>query len=83
MNTAPRPCCYYMVLGQIARNVWTSAQVAPLQFGGGFLELAVLFLILAVVAGVLGARGVAGLSMEIAKWLVIIFVVLAIITFLL
>ena len=72
-----------MVLGQTARNVWTVAQAAPLQLGGGFLELAVLFLILAVVAGVLGARGVAGLSMEIAKWLVIIFVVLAIITFLL
>ena len=83
MNTAPRPCCYYMVLGQTARNAWTSAQVAPLQLGGGFLELAVLFLILAVVAGVLGARGVAGLSMDIAKWLVIIFIVLAIITFLL
>ena len=43
----------------------------------------VLFLILAVVAGVLGARGVAGLSMEIAKWLVIVFVVLAIISFVL
>ncbi|PSP91564.1 DUF1328 domain-containing protein [Halobacteriales archaeon QS_4_66_20] len=39
-----------------------------------------LFLILAVVAGVLGARGIAGLSMDIAKWLVIIFVVLAIIS---
>ncbi|PSP68817.1 DUF1328 domain-containing protein [Halobacteriales archaeon QS_1_69_70] len=72
-----------MVLAQAARNAWTSAQVAPLQLGGGFLELAVLFLILAVVAFVLGARGVAGLSMDIAKWLVIIFVVLAIITFLL
>ena len=83
MNTAPSSCDYDMVLGQTARNVWTSAQVAPLQLGGGFLELAVLFLILAVIAGVLGARGVAGLSMEIAKWLVIIFVVLAIITFLL
>lgn len=55
----------------------------PLQFGGGFVELAVLFLILALVAAVLGARGVAGLSMEIAKWLIIIFVVLAIISFLL
>jgi uncharacterized membrane protein YtjA (UPF0391 family) len=32
---------------------------------------------------VLGARGVASLSMEIAKWLVIIFVVLAIVTFIL
>lgn len=55
----------------------------PLQFGGGFIELAVLFLVLALVAAVLGARGVAGLSMEIAKWLIIIFVVLAIISFLL
>jgi uncharacterized membrane protein YtjA (UPF0391 family) len=60
-----------------------TVNVTPLQFGGGFIELAILFLILALVAGVLGARGVAGLSMEIAKWLVIIFVVLAIITFIL
>ena len=72
-----------MALGQTARNAWTSAQVAPLQFGGGFIELTVLFLILAVVAGVFGARGVAGLSMEIAKWFVIIFIVLAIVSFVL
>ena len=76
MNTVPSPCYYYMVLGQTARNVWTSARVAPLQLGGGFIELA-------VVAGVLGARGVAGLSMKIAEWLVIVFVVLAIISFVL
>lgn len=55
----------------------------PLQFSGGFLELAILFVVLAIVAAVLGARGVAGLSMQIAKWLVIIFVVLAIVSFLL
>ncbi|MGA9622251.1 DUF1328 family protein [Methanoregula sp.] len=30
-----------------------------------------------------GARGIAGFSMEIAKWLVIIFVIVAVITFLL
>jgi len=54
-----------------------------LQLGGGLIELAVLFLVLALVAGVFGARGIAGLSMDIAKWLVIIFVVLAIVTFLL
>ena len=47
------------------------------------IGLAVLFLILALVAYVLGARGIAGFSMEIAKWLVIIFIVLAIITFVL
>lgn len=51
--------------------------------GGGLIELAILFLILAVVAAVLGAKGVAGLSMTIAKWLVIIFVVLAIVAFIL
>nr|WP_246496082.1 DUF1328 family protein [Methanocalculus chunghsingensis] len=43
--------------------------------------MAVLFLILALVAYVLGAKGVAGFSMTIAKWLVIIFIILAIITF--
>jgi uncharacterized membrane protein YtjA (UPF0391 family) len=47
------------------------------------IGLAVIFLILAIIAYVLGARGVAGMSMQIAKWLVIIFIILAIITFLL
>ena len=61
-----------------------SVQVSPLQLGGsGLVELAVLFLVLALVAGVFGARGIAGLSMNIAKWLVILFVVLAIVSFLL
>jgi len=45
------------------------------------IGLAVTFLILALVAYVLGAGGIAGFSMEIAKWLVIIFVILAILTF--
>jgi uncharacterized membrane protein YtjA (UPF0391 family) len=48
----------------------------------GLIGLAVLFLILALVAYILGARGVAGFSMEIAKWFVIIFVVLAIVSYL-
>jgi uncharacterized membrane protein YtjA (UPF0391 family) len=47
------------------------------------IGLAVVFLILALVAYVLGAKGIAGFSMTIAKWLVIIFIVLAIITFIL
>jgi len=46
------------------------------------IGLAVTFLVLALIAFILGARGIAGFSMEIAKWLVIIFIVLAIITFL-
>lgn len=72
-----------MALGQAPLDVSASAQLAPLQFGGGFLELAILFLLLAIVAGILGVSGVAGLSMKIAKWLVIIFIVLAIISFVL
>jgi len=47
------------------------------------LGLAILFFILALVVARLGARGVAGISMSIAKWLVIIFIVLAIIALLL
>lgn len=47
------------------------------------IGLAVLFLILAFIAYILGARGVAGMSMGIAKWLVIIFIILAIVTFIL
>jgi uncharacterized membrane protein YtjA (UPF0391 family) len=47
------------------------------------IYLAVIFLVLALVFFILGARGIAGFSMEIAKWLVIIFVVIAIVTFIL
>jgi uncharacterized membrane protein YtjA (UPF0391 family) len=47
----------------------------------GLIYLAVVFLVLALVAYILGARGRAGFSMEIARWLVIIFVVVAIVTF--
>ena len=49
----------------------------------GLIYFAVVFLVLALVAYILGAQGIAGFSMEIAKWLVIIFVVLAIVTFIL
>lgn len=45
------------------------------------IGLAVFFLILALVFYILGARGIAGFTMDIAKWLVIIFVVIAIVTF--
>ena len=54
--------------------------LAPAQLGtGDFLWWAVGFFVLAIVAAALGFGGVAGLSMNVAKWLVIIFVVLAII----
>ena len=56
----------------------------PLQFfSEGFLELAIVFFVLAIVAALVGARGVAGVTMQIAKWLVIIFLVLAIVSLLL
>lgn len=55
----------------------------PLQFTGGFIELAILFFILAIVAAAVGASGIAGITMTIAKWFVILFVVLAIISILL
>jgi len=57
--------------------------VTPLQSGGDLLELAVVFVVLAVVAAVFGARGVAGLTMRVAKWLIIAFLVLAVVTYLL
>jgi len=72
-----------MVFNQATVNGVLTAQLVPFQFGGDLIGLAILFLILAIVAAVLGARGVAGLSMDIAKWLVIIFIVLAVVTFIL
>lgn len=45
------------------------------------IYLAVIFLVLALVFFIFGMRGIAGFTMEIAKWLVIIFVVVAIVTF--
>jgi uncharacterized membrane protein YtjA (UPF0391 family) len=40
------------------------------------LGLAVLFLVIALVAYALGARGIAGFSMEIAKILIVVFIAL-------
>jgi len=47
------------------------------------IGLSFLFLILALIAYILGAKGIAGLSVSIAKWLAIIFIILAIISALL
>lgn len=55
----------------------------PLQFSGDFLQFAIVFFVIAIIAAVLGARGVAGVSMTVAKWFVIIFIVLAVISILL
>jgi uncharacterized membrane protein YtjA (UPF0391 family) len=47
---------------------------------GGWLFWAVVFFIVAVIAGVLGFGGIAGFSTSVAIWLVIIFVVLFVIS---
>lgn len=52
-------------------------------FSGQFLQYAILFFVLAVVAALVGARGVAGISMEIARILVVIFLVLLVVSLLL
>jgi uncharacterized membrane protein YtjA (UPF0391 family) len=43
------------------------------------LCLALVFFAIALILGVLGVRG-AGISMDIAKWLIIVFVILAVLT---
>ena len=54
--------------------------VAPLQlFSGDFLYWALIFFVLAIVAALFGFRGVAGLSMGVAKILVVVFIILAVI----
>ena len=56
----------------------------PLQFGGGgILYWALLFFVLAVVAAMVGSRGIAGISMEIARILVVVFLVLAVVSLIL
>ena len=44
-----------------------------------FLYLAVVFFVIALILGILGVRG-AGISMEIAKWLIIVFIILAVLS---
>lgn len=44
------------------------------------IGLAILFFLLAIIATVVGARGIAGISMEAAKWLIIAFIVLALLS---
>lgn len=56
------------------------AALAPLQlFTGEFLMWALVFFALAIIAGLAGWQGVAGMSMSIGKLLVLVFLVLAVI----
>jgi len=66
--------------GQLSAGV---ANLVPLVFSGEFLEWAVIFFVIAIVAALLGARGVAGVTMAVAKWFVIIFLALAVISIIL
>lgn len=56
--------------------VWTPLQL----FTGRFLTYAIVFFALALVAALVGFRGVAGISMEIARLFILVFIVLAIVT---
>ena len=68
----------------IARDMLDSVTAVPLQMGGGsFLYWALIFFVLAIVAAAVGARGVAGVSMEIARIFVLIFIILAVVALLL
>jgi len=59
------------------------ATATPLAMSGGLLTWGLAFFGLAIVAAFVGFRGVAGVSMRIGKLLVLVFLVLAVLTFLL
>ncbi|WP_135535852.1 MULTISPECIES: DUF1328 domain-containing protein [Halostella] len=61
----------------------SGALTVPLQFSGQFLQWAIVFFVLAIIAAVVGSRGVAGISMEIARIFIVVFIILAIVTLLL
>jgi len=64
--------------------VSTTAAAVALQLGGGdFLSWAIAFFVLAVIAGAVGMSGVAGLSMDIAKILIVVFLILAVVALIL
>ncbi len=50
-------------------------------FPSGLVSLAIVFFIIAIIAYVLGARGVAGMSAGIGRTLLFVFLVLAVIVF--
>jgi len=56
----------------------TSAVLAQV-FGSNLLGIAIVFFIIAILAYVLGARGVAGMSAGIGRTLLFVFLVLAVI----
>ena len=57
--------------------------LVPLLFSGEFLQYAIGFFVLALIAALVGFRGVAGISMEIARLFVLLFLVVAVVSLLL
>jgi uncharacterized membrane protein YtjA (UPF0391 family) len=47
------------------------------------LDIGILFLVIAFIAYIFGARGIAGFSMEIAKILIVVFIILFVLSVLL
>lgn len=66
-----------LALAPLLTNVLT---IIAQFFTGEFLELALLFFLLAIVAYWFGQRGIAGLSAEIGKWILVIFLILALVS---
>ena len=69
-------------MNQLLSSIVPALSALPLQFGGDFLWLAVVFFVVAIVAAAVGFNGVAGISASAARLFVIVFVVLAVIAFL-
>ena len=57
----------------------SSAMLAQVALPGGLIGIAIIFFIIAILAYVLGARGVAGMSAGIGRTLLFVFLVLAVI----
>jgi uncharacterized membrane protein YtjA (UPF0391 family) len=57
----------------------TAGLLGQVALPGGLLSVAIVFFIIAIIAYVLGARGVAGMSAGIGRTLLFVFLVLAII----
>jgi len=68
------------VLATLLTTAIALLSTVPLQVGTGLLEWAVIFFVLAIIAALVGATGVAGVTMTVAKWFVIIFLILALIS---
>ena len=57
------------------------AQVVSTPFPTGLVSIAIVFFVIAILAYVLGARGVAGMSAGIGRTLLFVFLVLAVLMF--